>query len=678
MWIEFLGLQTFIFLHIITLLMSLSNKKPTIKKSFVVFVFMLLSVIGFTPYKSHAAISEWQKGFTLSLVDQSNSQIDASLEQLAATGANFVAISPGWLTDNKYSSNVVRKSRTPSDEKVRYTIRKAKSLGLKVMIKPHLDRKDGGWRAFIDPSDKAKFFQNYSNMMLLYADIAAQEGADQISVGAELFKLSTNKGNEKYWREMIGKIRQKFNGTLTYSANSDSEYFDEGGLPFWDALDYWGSSMYISVAKDNYPTKEKILQEWKWAEDRYYKPMYAKIGKPLIAAEIGYRSVDGAGKSPEEFENNPKIDLEEQRLLYEMFFEFWKDKPYFAGTHFWFWEAGDNVGGSKNNDYTVQFKPAEAVVTSYFKSGGDTYTPPTSGSSTGSGSTPTSTPTFEFFKNIKVNGSEAPAASTKTGADFYTDRNYTFKELPSFLVDGEFIKVKNGDKTKSSSDYLKFELKKSSDLYVAYDARADKLPEWLRSWEDTEYTLKTSDNVFDIYRKASQSGSLTLGGNMASGASGAESNYILFASTKTYTSNSQSPDSSSGSDASGTDSSSNNSSNNNTEDNSSDNNSGSESNTNAVINGKIEVKGVKDGDDVSGTEKLKYKIEDVKADTYDGFYELEGDGLGEVKMENSSEDKFKKVDFDDFEPGEYRLTYFAREKDGTLIDSAEITIIVKD
>lgn len=664
---------------------------------------LLLFVFIFLQLPVQASTDNWQKGFTLQLIDQSDSQISKSLEDLAAVGANYVTISPGWVTDNKYSSNVERKSRTPSDYKVRYAIRKAKLLGMDVMIKPHLDRKDGGWRAFIDPSNKDKFFQNYSAMMLNYADIAQQEGADQLCVGAELFKLSTKSSNEHYWRDMISKIRQRFDGSLTYSANSDSEYFDEGGLPFWDALDYWGSSMYISVSKTTNPTSSIIQQEWKWAEDRYYKPMSQKIGLPLLATEIGYRSVDGAGISPEEFENNPKLDLAEQALLYQNFFDFWDDRSYFAGVQFWFWEAGDNVGGPTNKDYTVQGKPAQEVVKQNFTSSsssgsGSGTTGSTSGSNSGSSSGDTSSSSnaasYEFFKNILVNGSgSAPVATTKTGAQSYTDRDYTFTSFKNFLTDGEFIQLKNGDKNSTSSSYLKFELKKTADLYIAYDSRASKIPDWLKTWENTEYNFVTSDATFTLFRKPSQSGSITLGGNMSGGASGAQSNYIVLVSTGIYVPKDNSSNSSGETTGDTTgDTNTNTQDNTDTSNTNSDNTSNSNDSTSSSdssntatgssssISGKIEVKDPDDGQKISGEKKVKFELKGVSPEEFVGTYDVEGDGKGAFDMENSGDNKQDKVNFDAWTwngEGPYKITFYAKDKSGNLIDSKSIQIYVK-
>jgi hypothetical protein len=147
------------------------QQKMKIRSFLIATVILIGSVFG-AASSARAAIAEWQQGMTLHLNNQDEADVAASLDQLARTGVNFVALSPGYITDSKTSSNVDRKPGTPSDAILIFAIRKAHALGLDVMLKPHLDIKGGNWRAFLRPDDTRLFFENYSRMMLQYADIA--------------------------------------------------------------------------------------------------------------------------------------------------------------------------------------------------------------------------------------------------------------------------------------------------------------------------------------------------------------------------------------------------------------------------------------------------------------------------------------------------------------------------
>ena len=129
-----------------------------LKSAQIFFTFLVICLALSKPI--FADISTWQKGFTLRLIDQSTAEVDTSLNELKNIGTNFLTITPGWITDSATSVNVDRKSRTPSDQLLIYTINKAHSLGMKVMLKPHLDIKGGNWRANLDPYNK-HIFHNF-------------------------------------------------------------------------------------------------------------------------------------------------------------------------------------------------------------------------------------------------------------------------------------------------------------------------------------------------------------------------------------------------------------------------------------------------------------------------------------------------------------------------------------
>ncbi len=455
------------------------------------------------PRLAHADINSWQKGLTLRLTNENTSDVDASLRTLAETGANYVTITPGWLTDNEKSSNVYRKARTPSDEILIYTIKKAHTMGLKVMLKPHIDISNGNWRAFIDPNDKATFFKNYGNMIMHYANIAKDNNVAMFSVGCELYKLTTNQANEHYWRDLIAQVRSVYKGGLTYSATASSSYYDETILPFWDALDYVGVDIYRKLADDKNPPISEMLANWQKVENDFVLPLKNRVKKPILITELGYRSIDGAAMEPENYTQDASVDLQEQADLYKAMLEFWKDKDYMVGIHIWDWKPWENAGGSTDKDYTAQNKPAEDVLTSYWK-----------GSSTPSEPTEPTQP--------------QPTQSTLTvGSTFFTDRDYTIKALPKYLEGLELLKTKNDDKYSTNSNYLSFDLAQDATVYVLFDGRATSLPKWLDGWTKQPAQVATTDTTFNVYEKTFGASSVTLGGNAVSPMSGAQSNYFV-------------------------------------------------------------------------------------------------------------------------------------------------------
>ncbi|MBF9254588.1 T9SS type A sorting domain-containing protein [Pontibacter sp. 172403-2] len=119
-----------------------------------------------------------------------------------------------------------------------------------------------------------------------------------------------------------------------------------------------------------------------------------------------------------------------------------------------------------------------------------------------------------------------------TGKLMYTDRTYQITSVPSALTGATLIETANDDKKSTSSSLLSFDLSEQSTIYVAYDPRATTLPSWLSGWQKLTDKLGVDDSQISsmvLYSKTFDAGEVTLGGNLASPAKGAETNYLIIA-----------------------------------------------------------------------------------------------------------------------------------------------------
>lgn len=158
---------------------------------------------------------------------------EASLRHLATTGCNFVALVVTWYQSSYMSSKVYPLSRPfaghdPRGTFWRYTyvsetpksvvraIRLAHSLGMQVLLKPHVDliNSQGLWRG--DIMAVSGWWDSYSKMLLFWARIAQQEGVEMLSVSCELIGVSRD---EQSWRKVIASVRNVYKGKLTAAAN---------------------------------------------------------------------------------------------------------------------------------------------------------------------------------------------------------------------------------------------------------------------------------------------------------------------------------------------------------------------------------------------------------------------------------------------------------------------------
>ena len=119
------------------------------------------------------------------------------------------------------------------------------------------------------------------------------------------------------------------------------------------------------------------------------------------------------------------------------------------------------------------------------------------------------------------------------GVEYYTDRGYQLTGVPSPYENMDAIITPNVDRNRTDvRDYLTFTMPYDGAVYVAYDARATSLPQWMNGFVDTGDTLETSLSTQPYLRifvhNYSQGDVINLGANKAPGFAGTASNYIVF------------------------------------------------------------------------------------------------------------------------------------------------------
>ncbi len=119
-----------------------------------------------------------------------------------------------------------------------------------------------------------------------------------------------------------------------------------------------------------------------------------------------------------------------------------------------------------------------------------------------------------------------------TGVKYYSDRDYTVTSIDDPNLKGKpFIQTANADKSNTTANnFLCFDVNVKADLYIAYDSRATGLPSWLEDgWVLVSSKVNVTDRMgfFKLYKKTYNAGNVCLGGNLASGAAGVGTNYIV-------------------------------------------------------------------------------------------------------------------------------------------------------
>ena len=183
-----------------------------------------------------------------------------SLEHLASTGASHVAV---VVTQYQTSINTTiifplfdasavppayYVYKTERDDDVRAVVRKARQLGLRVMLKPHVDPLTDNtpvgktWRGdigkFFNESQWDAWFASYGAMLLHYAAMAEELGVSMLSMNCELITANLQASR---WRALVGRVRDVFSGLLTTAPNGHGHQLL---VKWWDAVDVIGVDLY--------------------------------------------------------------------------------------------------------------------------------------------------------------------------------------------------------------------------------------------------------------------------------------------------------------------------------------------------------------------------------------------------------------------------------------------------
>ncbi|MBN2111781.1 hypothetical protein JW707_01650 [Candidatus Woesearchaeota archaeon] len=269
--------------------------------------------------------------------DYLQAQTDATLEGLHDLGVESISILVTEYQDTSSSTAIYPlSSKTPAEEGIRHVIRKAKSLGMKTVLKPHVDVRDNSWRGYIsfsNESDWADWFNSYQDFISYYAGIAEEEGADVLIIGTEL-KGTTHRDE---WGGLIDSIRSEFSGDIVYAANWDNYK----KITWWDKLDYIGVNAYFPLTSYFDPTIEELESAWQPIVDELRDFSNAQ-GKQVVITEVGYESLDGANISPW-YAPSSVYDEQEQADCYQAMFNMLWNQDFVAGIYPWmkYWQWYD-------------------------------------------------------------------------------------------------------------------------------------------------------------------------------------------------------------------------------------------------------------------------------------------------------------------------------------------------
>jgi len=303
----------------------------------------------------------FQRGITLvawGRDDYLQPQTAESLLQMKKDGCEWVSILVWWYQDTINSTTIHRVDWTQSDAGLIHAINTAHSLGMNVVLKPHVEVLTGDWRgniSFSDEADWQAWFVSYNQFLGHYLDLAQANHVEAVIIGTELKKTESREAD---WRNTISLARAKFFGLLTYCANHDSFAL----VNWWDDLDFIGISAYFMLTDSYSPTVEELKSAWDLYK-RVIRGYAAFYDKDVVFLEIGYSSRDGTNIKPYAFDPAAEPDLQEQADCYQAALETFYDEPWFKGMYWWAWYWDHSTD---DNGFDIYNKPAETIVRQWY------------------------------------------------------------------------------------------------------------------------------------------------------------------------------------------------------------------------------------------------------------------------------------------------------------------------
>lgn len=292
----------------------------------------------------------------------------AALERLRHRHVDTVTLFVVWEQDGPASTNIGPGGRTVRIANLVAAIRAARSLGMNVVLRPYIDRADGGWRGQLEPTSLDTWFASYKRFVVRFARLARREHVEGLVVGSEMVSLSDEAAR---WRSLVRALRKSFKGFLSYEANWD----EAESVTWWRSLDAISISAYYPLTvKVDYTTAD-LVRGWRAYQTpehpaidwfKRIEALHARYARPVIFGEIGYRTIVGAATKPWDTALPGARQLQAQKRAYAAAFRVWYRVPWFRGFHWWYVPPQQSlVVGFPGADHRIA-KPTLRLIGSWY------------------------------------------------------------------------------------------------------------------------------------------------------------------------------------------------------------------------------------------------------------------------------------------------------------------------
>ena len=298
----------------------------------------------------------------------SNREISAkAIAPVISINANWVTLMPFAFMKSTSDTTIIYNDkrqwwgeRKDGIEKTALSFHKK---NIKVMLKPQIWIARGDFTGHIKMTSEKNWLaleNNYEKFIIDYAKLAQATQSEIFCIGTELNLFVSNR--PLFWSKLINKIRKVYKGKITYAENWDTYK----NVPFLADLDFIGIDAYFPLNPEKTPSIKDIATAWKPLK-KEFAAISKKFNKKILFTEFGYQSKDFTAKEPWDHSNKTTINLKgQENSIAVLLATFW-NQDWFAGGFLWKWyDNHEEVGGTSDTDYTVQNKPAEKIVRTFY------------------------------------------------------------------------------------------------------------------------------------------------------------------------------------------------------------------------------------------------------------------------------------------------------------------------
>lgn len=311
-------------------------------------------------------VPKYQKGVNLLLYGQYSdiSSISNKLFQnLKRIGVNSINLNFPFYMKDLNSSSVYTNNVTPTNKEIGIIISEAHKYGLYTNIRPILDGANlgTGWRGVIAPNNVNNWFKSYTQMIVGYAKLSQEIGANTLTIGVELTSMDGYTAN---WDNLISQVRDVFKGNLTYSSNWTPQIISTS-VQFWNKLNFISTDVFIPV----HGTVISSMAQQIVKSLTQFNAVYADYKIPIIVSEVGATSQVGSYKEPWVWNVGTPYSGSSQADYYKAFFMALKYYSCVSGVYIWdipYNQLLGNYNPQTDIGYNPLGKKAEVVMQQEF------------------------------------------------------------------------------------------------------------------------------------------------------------------------------------------------------------------------------------------------------------------------------------------------------------------------